>query len=384
MRQPGFDIRNHAFTHTLRGYDETEVASALDAVTPAYEEAYAALGEAEQALAEAVAERDRLLQGEKSMIRLIRSAEEHARMHLGSAHREAARIVAAAEEEARLRVAGAEEQRLAVEGELAAVALRRSEVLARVTELVEAAATRAAAHGIARTSIVGAPDVVSPAGMASPVVTGHAALPAWTEDDLAQLSTSLPDTSGSDAPGEAVDALAAFDPSEGDISSPVEKRKQWTPRRLLADMTLPRAAGAAAVVLSVAAIASPAVRNWGATPVQTHTTVLSSPPAATPDAVEPVAPSDVPTSSGPAVTAPIAIKLTSSRPCWVRVTADGKAENVLLDAGNELERTASTRVDLRIGDAGAATVELNGRTLPALGRDGQVINRTFTLGDLRR
>ena len=39
---------------------------------------------------------------------------------------------------------------------------------------------------------------------------------------------------------------------------------------------------------------------------------------------------------------------------------------------------AQRAILLRVGDAGALSVELNGRVLPPLGGDGQVVERRFT------
>src|SRR5690349_50386 len=100
MRQPGFDIRHHSFTRGVRGYDESEVLGALESIAPAYEEAHATRLELERALTEAHAERERLLESERSVIRLIRAAEEDARIRVASAQREVARLLEHAEQDA--------------------------------------------------------------------------------------------------------------------------------------------------------------------------------------------------------------------------------------------------------------------------------------------
>ena len=385
MRQPGFDIRNHAFTRSVRGYDETEVQSALDAVAPAYDEAYSALGELEQALAEAMAEREQLLQGERSVIRLIRSAEEHARMRLGSAHREAGRLVDAAEEEASQRVAHAEEQRAVATAELAAIDERRVQILANVSRVVEAAIRPGAVRSFDWNDMtLPAPDPPSKGVVPYDAPSETPSL-AWPGDEDLEEPSPPPDTAPVAGPADLEPFVTIVDDHDEELA-PLEAITEWRPWRRLPALNIRRAAAAAGVVLSVAAIASPAVRNWGAPApaVHTKTTVITPPPAAIPDRTDAATTVDPRPFRESAANAPLMLTMTSSRPCWVRVRVDGKAENLLLGPGAELERGAGTRIDLRIGDAGAATLTLNGRPLPPLGRDGEVVNRSFSLADLSR
>jgi len=73
----------------------------------------------------------------------------------------------------------------------------------------------------------------------------------------------------------------------------------------------------------------------------------------------------------------VRVKLLARRECWVRVTVDGRAEELTIPAGHAVTRAASEHVLLRVGDAGALVVEVNGEELPPLGADGQVVNRRF-------
>jgi hypothetical protein len=66
----------------------------------------------------------------------------------------------------------------------------------------------------------------------------------------------------------------------------------------------------------------------------------------------------------------------------VRLTIDGRSESVLLEAGREITRGAEREIQLRIGNAAAARLAVNGLALPPLGRDGQVVDRTITLADV--
>ena len=92
-----------------------------------------------------------------------------------------------------------------------------------------------------------------------------------------------------------------------------------------------------------------------------------------------VAPTPPPGESRPAATpeGAVRVNLLARRECWVRVTVDGRAEELTIPAGHAVTRAASEHVLLRVGDAGALVVEVNGEELPPLGADGQVVNRRF-------
>jgi hypothetical protein len=73
-------------------------------------------------------------------------------------------------------------------------------------------------------------------------------------------------------------------------------------------------------------------------------------------------------------------ELTTTRNVWVRVVADG--ERVLereLPAGSRIPITAQKSIVIRTGDAGAVSLTIAGEDQGALGREGQVVTRTFTV-----
>ena len=75
-----------------------------------------------------------------------------------------------------------------------------------------------------------------------------------------------------------------------------------------------------------------------------------------------------------------ATELTTTRNVWVRVIADG--ERVLereLPAGSRIPITAQKTIVIRTGDAGAVTLTIAGEDQGTLGREGQVVTRTFTV-----
>jgi cytoskeletal protein RodZ len=73
-------------------------------------------------------------------------------------------------------------------------------------------------------------------------------------------------------------------------------------------------------------------------------------------------------------------ELTTTRNVWVRVIADG--ERVLereVPAGSRIPITAQKTIVIRTGDAGAVTLTIAGQDQGTLGREGQVVTRTFTV-----
>jgi DivIVA domain-containing protein len=370
MREPGLDIRRHTFTRAFRGFDEAEVQVALDAVAPACEEARATLRQLEQALREASAEKEHLLQGERSVIRLLRSANEHARMCIGSAHRQAERIVEAADEQARARLAKAEEERSALAGEILALERRRDLAFSTLGGLIETLATRPSSASVA------AQGVQAPRGPATE--------PRRSEPDVSavpspQTPASRPEPVAHQGYAELPEEIADAERAEGPGTDVEEAPVVVVGRRRLLSMSPRRSAAvAAAIVLSIGAIAWPSARA-AREPVVTKRVALPSLPVEVEAEAEAALPDESATAvPEPVPPAPIVVKLTSTRSCWIRVTVDGRTESRMLAAGDEVAWSGEEAIQLRIGDAAAAAVEVNGRPLPPLGREGQVVDRTFT------
>jgi hypothetical protein len=57
------------------------------------------------------------------------------------------------------------------------------------------------------------------------------------------------------------------------------------------------------------------------------------------------------------------------------VIVDGQSDERTLQRGEDIMLRGQRQVVLRVGDAGALAVELNGKPLPPLGADGQVVNK---------
>ena len=71
-------------------------------------------------------------------------------------------------------------------------------------------------------------------------------------------------------------------------------------------------------------------------------------------------------------------ELTALRRVWVRIITDGNRVERELPAGTVVPLRAKGTLTLRIGDAGAVKVIVNDRDQGPLGRDGEVVMRTFT------
>ena len=57
---------------------------------------------------------------------------------------------------------------------------------------------------------------------------------------------------------------------------------------------------------------------------------------------------------------------------------DDRTDAREVQPGEDIVLEAKRTIVLRAGDAGALSIELNGRVLPPLGQNGQVVERRFT------
>jgi hypothetical protein len=78
--------------------------------------------------------------------------------------------------------------------------------------------------------------------------------------------------------------------------------------------------------------------------------------------------------------APLLLRVSVARATWVRTTIDGRADaGGVIQIGETKAIAAQREVSLRVGDAGAVRVSLNGAEAAPLGRDGEVVTRRFAL-----
>jgi len=78
------------------------------------------------------------------------------------------------------------------------------------------------------------------------------------------------------------------------------------------------------------------------------------------------------------------VSLSALRTCWVSVTADqGKALASLLQAGEQRTIDAEREIVLRIGDASALSVRINGVEAKPLGGEGEVVTTRLNLTNFK-
>ena len=74
----------------------------------------------------------------------------------------------------------------------------------------------------------------------------------------------------------------------------------------------------------------------------------------------------------------VAVKFTGR--CWISVKADGKTLfEGTVEKGEAKEWTADQRLDLTAGNAGAVTLSYNGEDQGVLGKEGEVVEKTYRL-----
>ncbi|MFL6203422.1 MAG: helix-turn-helix domain-containing protein [Thermoanaerobaculia bacterium] len=111
---------------------------------------------------------------------------------------------------------------------------------------------------------------------------------------------------------------------------------------------------------------------------------VTPPPIAAPPAAEPAAVSE-PQSAPEGPKAPLEVTLDFTAPCWVEVMADGK--RVLaqeMAQGESLPVEAQQSVQVTLGDAGAAEIQVNGLPYPLDGKAGEVREVVIDLETVRQ
>jgi len=114
-------------------------------------------------------------------------------------------------------------------------------------------------------------------------------------------------------------------------------------------------------------------------PSQGGAQTTSSPSASAPPPASTQKPEGPSTAAPPAVNAAGAftVHLKADEDCWLQITADGKTEEVTMDAGLEKLVSAKDRVTVRAGSVGALEISFNGKRLPGQGDYGQVKTLVF-------
>ena len=141
---------------------------------------------------------------------------------------------------------------------------------------------------------------------------------------------------------------------------------------------------AVAILLVVVAAAAVLGRRDDRAPAPDTVGTTGALPAATASSAtarsEPVAPADTPPAASTTPTPPaqapsaaIHVVLSTSRPCWIAATADGRqAIYRIVPSGARETLLADRELTIRFGDAGAVTWTINGRDAGRPGEDGAV------------
>jgi hypothetical protein len=82
---------------------------------------------------------------------------------------------------------------------------------------------------------------------------------------------------------------------------------------------------------------------------------------------------------------PLVVELTTFRLAWIRAVVDGQETfGRIVPAGETIALEANASVTLRLGDAGAVRVRVNGEDRGLAGRDGEVLTRRFDVPGVGR
>ena len=77
--------------------------------------------------------------------------------------------------------------------------------------------------------------------------------------------------------------------------------------------------------------------------------------------------------------APLNVAIAASGHTWIRAVADGTTVyEGFLNAGDKQTWQAKRSLTLRVGNAGAVTLSVNGKPAGSLGGPGQVYEHTFS------
>ncbi len=106
--------------------------------------------------------------------------------------------------------------------------------------------------------------------------------------------------------------------------------------------------------------------------------VQETPAPVTPPAPSPVEPEPEPVAPA-AATPPLVLNLDIKDLSWMKITTDGDvAVNENLQPGSKHQFTATSSIDMTRGNAGGASLTINGRDVGVLGKSGEVRQVTIT------
>jgi cell division septum initiation protein DivIVA len=414
------DVRDRSFKTVLGGFDTDAVRTAVETAAAAFDRIEAESAGLQQQQAATVREIERIEDLERSLLRACVAAEEDARIRCGAARRYATRIIASAEEQASVLLEAPTRERDRIARDLEAIRERRRHVADVLERLVAELQRPRDAETPRETAQSERPDKDAQAGVSrdasnaplwSPTRGVEIPPPVETavRDDVpaaaAQPTTTRPVTP--DATVAVVASVRANDEAAGRAAAPADRAQKGpslgaavgtstdstpvdgdtAPADRSRRIRVPVAAGAAAAVLLLLQGSAGVTQPDGMPVTATATLGPAGQPAV--DRATAADPGDGAPATDPlasaaagvqstATAAPLTLRLRPLRVCWVRVVVDDRTDARELQPGEEIRLEARRAILLHVGDAGALSVELNGRVLPPLGRDGQVVERRFT------
>lgn len=231
----------------------------------------------------------------------------------------------------------------------------------------------------ARPTLVAAP---APEVTAAATIEGGGAPPPENEETAAGAAAAPGALGAADA-----HALPSFDARATDdspappvsVAAVSENTDLWPSRRRLSRRWVAAAglAAAAAIAIAVGLPGTGGSKPAGqAVRLRSATAPGPADPSAAPEMATGTKADGHPTgSAGTQAPAALNVRLRPLRQVWVRVIVDGQSDERTLQPGEDIMLRGQRQVVLRVGDAGALAVELNGKVLPPLGADGQVVNK---------
>jgi len=198
-------------------------------------------------------------------------------------------------------------------------------------------------------------------------VLGLSAIDTLRAEEPEPVTPNVPDAALSDESAESAESVGESSVSE----APRSNRAWWV-----------AAAGVVLAVSTAAALGFPRIGRVAEPPPAADIKPAAQTPKPKAKLVasglaEARQPSPAPPPAVAAPSAPLAVTLKANRQCWLRLVVDGRTETKTLAEGEELSRNANREIELRVGDAAAIAVTVNGRALAPLGRNGQVVDTVF-------
>jgi DivIVA domain-containing protein len=372
-----FNLRDTRFPTVLGGLDPQDVDQLLERTADDYEAAHAALAALQSEHKRLSAELDERRDEERGLSRVVLKAEEEAQYRRAAADGRGVRAIVRAEQQAQELLKPYENERAAIEWEIQRLLDRRERAMRLVEEAIAGIQHELThtpepevADDLADDDFVEIPEAENAereqdVEAAVPSLTPAPMPPADTEPEQ-EAAFSVAPVSRHMSRANWVLAAAAV------VALGVGARL-FLPERSSGDRDSQAPAIAAGVALPERSKAASVERRTAASSASRPDANRAEPNEPSPTAPSASAePAKVPEAS---TMRGLSIQLDAARDCWIRISVDGRSESRLLEAGTSITRTSNNAIDLRVGDAGAVTLSINGIRQPPLGRNGEVVNR---------